>query len=941
MYAPCTPSINVTYDLVGNSDTDIGDVFTLADQDNTLLNETLALSTSTSRNSEILQSSNAETIVYSDPNLVLRDLRKKNADRLIIGHLNINSIRNKFEALKFLIKGKVDILIVSETKIDDSFPSSQFSIEGFSTPFRLDRNHEGGGIIIYVREDIPCKEIKNHYLPKDIEGIFIELNLRNKKWILFGGYNAKKERISYFLNHVGQAIDKFIGNYDNLLLIGDYNSETKEEHMKDFCDTYDLQNLIKEPTCFKSVENPTTIDLILTNRHMSFHTSIAIETGISDYHKMTVTVLKTYFKKIKPTIIKYRNYKNIDEVSFKRELAHTLQVNDTENMNYDKFKKLFLTVLNNHAPQKEKLIRGNNAPFMNKILSKAFMKRSKLKNKYNKFPTEENKSFYNKQRNFCVNLLRKEKRNYYNNLDTNIFNDNKKFWQRVRPFFSDKQKIIQKEFILIEKDEVITNEKEVAEKMNNFFIETIEDLQIESFTPTNVNTINPNNIIENIILKYEMHPSILKIKEYIMLEEKQFSFTLTSQEELQKEIEKVDSKKATVENDIPIKMLINTSDIVSNYLTTICNDSKTGQIFPESLKLADIIPIHKKEDRTNKENYRPVSLLPIVSKLLERDMYKQINSYIEKYLSPYLFGFRKGHSTEQCLIVMLEQWKKALDKKKYVGAISTDLSKAFDCLNHELLIAKLEAYGFDKNALNYIYNYLSKRNQRTKIKSSYSAYREIKTGVPQGSILGPLLFNIFMNDIFLFVDNTKVTNYADDNTPYAIESSVEQLLVILENETSTLLEWFHWNDMKSNNDKCHLLVLNHEDNLVKIGDEEIIGSTSIKLLGITIDNKLNFKEHVTKICKKANQKLHALARISKYLDTDKLKIIMKTFMESQFNYCPLVWMFHSRTLNNKINKLQERALKIVYKNRNLTFQELLNLDNSFTIHHREFTKISN
>ena len=190
------------------------------------------------------------------------------------------------------------------------------------------------------------------------------------------------------------------------------------------------------------------------------------------------------------------------------------------------------------------------------------------------------------------------------------------------------------------------------------------------------------------------------------------------------------------------------------------------------------------------------------------------------------------------------------------------------------------------------------------------------------------------------MDNTKVTNYADDNTPYAIESSVEQLLVILENETSTLLEWFHWNDMKSNNDKCHLLVLNHEDNLVKIGDEEIIGSTSIKLLGITIDNKLNFKEHVTKICKKANQKLHALARISKYLDTDKLKIIMKTFMESQFNYCPLVWMFHSRTLNNKINKLQERALKIVYKNRNLTFQELLNLDNSFTIHHRNLQKLA-
>ena len=137
-----------------------------------------------------------------------------------------------------------------------------------------------------------------------------------------------------------------------------------------------------------------------------------------------------------------------------------------------------------------------------------------------------------------------------------------------------------------------------------------------------------------------MHPSILKIKEYINLEDK-FSFTLTTQEELQKEIKQLDTKKATVENDIPTKMLIETSDIVSNYLTRICNDSKTEQIFPESLKRAEIIPIYKKEDRTNKENYRPVSLLPTVSKLSERDMHNQINSYIEKYISPYLFGFRK------------------------------------------------------------------------------------------------------------------------------------------------------------------------------------------------------------------------------------------------------------------------------------------------------------
>ena len=248
------------------------------------------------------------------------------------------------------------------------------------------------------------------------------------------------------------------------------------------------------------------------------------------------------------------------------------------------------------------------------------------------------------------------------------------------------------------------------------------------------------------------------------------------------------------------------------------------------------------------------TFLIIISKLFERNMYNQIHSYIGKYLSPYLFGFRKGHSTEQCLNIMLESWKRALDKKLCAAAILTDLSKAFDCINHELLIAKLEAYGFSKNSLTYIYSYLSERKQRTKINTSYSSWNDIKSGVPQGSILGPLLFNIFLNDIFLFVERTKIVNYADDNTAYAIGKNIEEIFNILIEDTSKLFQWFQVNEMKSNKDKCHHLVSNQKNISLELDNETILSSNSVKLLGITIDNNLNFNEHVSKICDKASQK---------------------------------------------------------------------------------------
>ena len=259
---------------------------------------------------------------------------------------------------------------------------------------------------------------------------------------------------------------------------------------------------------------------------------------------------------------------------------------------------------------------------------------------------------------------------------------------------------------------------------------------------------------------------------------------------------------------------------------------------------------------------------------------------------------------------------------------------------HDLLIAKLNAYGFDSTAIRLIHNYLSGRRQRTKVGNSFSSWKDILFGVPQGSILGPILFNIFLCDLFFIIDEVDFASFADDTTPYAEGESIEDVIKSLEKVSLKLFDWFELNQMKANPDKCSLIVNSNESVILNIDNNNIIQSKpSVKLLGVKIDHKLKFDEHVKSICKNANRKLHALARVSPYMDIQKKKILFNAFFYSQFSYCPLAWMCHSRELNNMINSLHEKSLRIIHYDKKSSFQELLEKDNAVSIHERNLKRL--
>ena len=443
---------------------------------------------------------------------------------------------------------------------------------------------------------------------------------------------------------------------------------------------------------------------------------------------------------------------------------------------------------------------------------------------------------------------------------------NKSFWNFIKPFMTNKGMIANKDITVIDGKNVITDEYELSQIFNKHYINIVEK-SCGNKIGTTLGSLNDSDVIDRIIKSYQNHPSVLKIKNKFGSDLNSFDFQQIKAPEVKKLLKEIDIKKAVGVDTIPPKLIKIGADIIAEPLTQAINCCLRQGIFPENAKVASVVPLDKgKPDKYDVLNYRPVSILNAFSKIYEKVIKNQLASYLDKYFSPFISAYRKSYSTQQVLIRLLEEWREKLDKNFIVGAVLMDLSKAFDCIPHDLIIAKLAAFGFKRETLRLIYSYLKGRKQCVKINNTYSDYNEIISRVPQGSILGPVFFNLSINDLFFFSEKASMHNFADDNTLSAWGETVSKLIDTLESESNIAIDWFTKNEMIINPDKFQAIILDKKKlNLTNIPftvDNQTIKSVpSVELLGIHLDDKLNFNLHISNICRPAANQLNALIRL--------------------------------------------------------------------------------
>ena len=852
------------------------------------------------------------------------NLMSHNPNKLNIIHLNSRSLPRNIEHITAFLNSLTvapDILTITETWLN-KFNKHFFQLPGYNSFHLIRPTRAHGGVTIYISENIHCEQLQEITISNNsIEINSVKLTDNASTYIICAIYRpySKHEAVDEFTDILSTILQNNILKKNKTIIIGDLNinllEHTTHAPTNHYLSTLQALNFfphISRPTRFPDgslLSAPSLLDHIYTNFSSNCNSGI-IHYPVSDHLPIFLN-LSLPNKTQKLHKISFRSMTKGNKETFANKIGAidwssllTLDLNTNFNIFLEKLHEIY----NESFPLKTKFIceKRLNNPWITQAVINSIRTKNNL---YKDFKVGAvSKEHYRQYRNSLNTTIKHAKQSYYLNIFRNFKNNTKTIWNTINQLTNNNVRKNTEINNIIYKNNKLSNPLDIATAFNDFFTNIAHELH-QHLPRSNTDPITflrgnyPNSMV---VLPVHPH-DVVKI------------------------IDSLKNNKNTIEiSTLTIKENKNTIAIP---LSILFNQSINSGRFPQCLKHATIIPIHKKGAKDIVSNYRPISLLSCFSKIFEKLMKRSLLNFLESknILNPRQFGFRAGRSTFTALQNFTDEIYTALDSQRSLLSIYIDFSKAFDTISHDILICKLRHYGIRGTINDWFKDYLTNRTQSTKLHTHTSTPLYTHFGVPQGSVLGPILFLIYINDISSIFKKLKTILFADDSTLYISDENPLNLIHTANLELLNLERWCASNKLIINTSKTfYMLFTNKPLNIIPplLLNGNIINKTDTHtLLGITIDEKLTFKPHITNLTLKLSRVMSLLYRVKDFVPLNIMKMLYNAHVLPHFHYCTPIWCSTYPTHLLPIFRMQKRLIRIItdsdfYEHTQPLFKEL-------------------
>jgi len=777
-----------------------------------------------------------------------------------------------------------------------------------------------GGVSIFVQEDIKFSTINLTKFNKDqdLEISAVKLKILNTNIIVFCTYRAPTGDIDYFLKNIDVILNRYFKPRTEIIICGDLNinfmdnKSNNKIRLEQVLSTYNLMGIVDFPTRITGTSS-TLIDNIFIDTRNTYTVKPHVN-GISDHDGQLLKI----FKLDKSILRNNGNYHNVTRIindSTSREFQYLLSLelwedvfagNDVDIM-FNNFLNTYLRCFyTTHTKRSISKPIKSHTDWITQGIKISCKRKRELYILYRTSKDNSLKLYYKKYCAILTKIIQYAKKHYYNNMILNSKNKMKATWQIINKERGTKFTNKQISSLTI-KDVTITNQSIIATQFNKFFTSVADTIRYDK----NIGSTTKNQDSMKYLHKAYTHSFTPLRWEY------------ATTYEVQQAIKTLKTKSASGYDEISNIVIKLSAPYIISPLTYICNSIFNNGIFPDRLKYAVVTPVYKKGSKQNISNYRPISILPSFSKVVEKLIYNRLYKHFEinDILTQNQFGFRKHYSTDEAAFCLIDNILSALNNRQRVGGIFCDIQKAFDCVNHKILLDKLYFYGIKGKFLSLIESYLSNRYQKTVLnKNDYnqnsSEWLRLSCGVPQGSILGPLLFLIYVNDLPSIINRKdSIVLFADDTSAIITNNRRDDFFAHVNQFFKDINNWLDNNLLNLNFGKTYFVEFTSKkqcksDLQVQHNYNHINNTTHTKFLGLILDDTLSWSQHILHLTKKLSSACYAMRYIKYSLPFHTLKLIYFSYFHAAMSYGLIFW--GSSPGANKIFILQKKIIRIIY-----------------------------